>query len=187
MSDTGPVPSTHAHEVANLTRSDLGGRMRQGHRPDPTVLAGWEYLGINTARFLRTAGADRFVKGFQTGYGYNRRVGRGSRTDPWLPPGEPEPEPFAFYSVAPVDPTARDNRYLNALLLDYGTYAANPVDPAGRIRDYLVALDDAHDLLLGHAFVAVGRARIAATFFVIERFREQPTPVVHPSVRSGDA
>jgi hypothetical protein len=158
--------------------------MRQGGRPDPAALAGWEYLGINTARFMRLAGADRFVKGFQAaGYGYNRRVGRGPRTAPWLPAGGPEPDPFAFYRVSPVDPTERDNRYLTALLLDYSTYAANPLDPAGRIRDYVVALDDDHHRLLGHAFVALGRARVAATFFVIERFREQRVPVAAPTAR----
>jgi hypothetical protein len=184
MSDTLAVPSAEALELAALSKATLVQRMRQGRRPDPEALAGWEYLGVNTARFLRAAGGDRFVKGFQRGgYGYNRRVGRGSRTDPWLPPGQPDPPPFAFYSVAAVDPTARDNRYLNALLLDYGAYAASALDPAGRIRDYLVALDDAHDRLLGHAFVAVGRARVAATFFVIERFREQATPVPAPEVR----
>lgn len=181
MSNTLAIASARAREVADLSKTELMRRMRQGQQPDPSLLAGWEYLGINSARFMRSAGADRFIKGFEDGHGYNRRVRRGPRTDPWLQAGGPEPDPFAFYSVCAVDATERDNHYLNALLLDYGAYSSSWLDPAGRIRDYLVALDDRHDLLLGHAFVAIGPARLPVTFFVIERFREQPSPVSAPS------
>lgn len=183
MTDATTVPSGRALELAGLPRSELTLRMRRGRRPDASVLAGWEYLGLNTARWLGMAGADRFVKGFQNGYGYNRRVRRGARTAPWINPGEREPEPYAFYRVADVDATAWDNRYLNALLLDYGSYASSALDPAGRIRDFLVAVDDSHELLLGHAFLAVRSVRLSATFFVIERFREQPSPVPAPPGR----
>lgn len=183
MTHATTVPSQGALELADLSRSELVRRMRRGRRPDASALAGWEYLGLNTARWLRTAGADRFVKGFGDGYGYNRRVRRGARTAPWIDAREPEPKPFAFYRVAEVDATARDNRYLNALLLDYSSYASSALDPAGRIRDFLVALDDTHELLLGQAFVAVGDLRLSASFFVIERFRERPSPVPAPPRR----
>ncbi|MGI8759027.1 MAG: hypothetical protein ACR2K0_06940 [Acidimicrobiales bacterium] len=181
MSDTAGVPSASMLEVADLPAAELVRRMRRGRRPDPAVLTGWEYLGLNTAPWLRAAGADRFVKGFAGGHGYNRRVRRGARTTPWLATGAPEPEPYAFYRISPVDPTATDNRYLHALLLDYGPYATARLDPAGPLRDYLVAVDDSSDLLLGHAFVAVGRLRLPATFFVLERFRRGPVPVQAPT------
>jgi hypothetical protein len=183
MTTVPMVPSERALELAGLAGSELTQRMYRGRPPDPSALAGWEYLGLNTARWLSAAGADRFVKGFAEGYGYNRRVRRGARTEPWIDAREREPAPFAFYRVADVDATARDNRYLNSLLLDYSAYASGAVDPAGRIRDFLVAVDDAHELLLGHAFLAVGRLRVSATFFVIERFRRQPSPVPAPPRR----
>ena len=73
-----------------------------------------------------------------------------------------------------VDPEARDNRYLNSLLLDYSTHAKGALDPAGRLRDHLVTLDEEHTLLLGHAFLALGALRVPATFFVLERLRPAP-------------
>ncbi|MGI8517853.1 MAG: hypothetical protein ACR2ME_05865 [Acidimicrobiia bacterium] len=172
MSEADPSGAFLA--LADLPRRDLVARMIRGRQPDRDILAGWEYRGINTAGWAHLAGVDRFVKGFEGDYGYNRRVQRGSRTEPWLREGLPDPNPFAFFGVGPVDPTTRDNRYLDALMLDYGRFARSPLDPAGRIRDYLVATDDGPDLLIGHAFFAAGRFRAEATFFVLEPLRQCP-------------
>jgi hypothetical protein len=69
--------------------------------------------------------------------------------------------------VAPVDPAARDNRYLQALLLDYGAGGNAWYDPSRPIRDYLVQVDE--NLLLGRAFLALGPLRASArTYFVLE-------------------
>lgn len=161
-------------DLARGSKAELVAAMRRGTRPEPAALAGWEYRGLNTATWIRVAGADRFTKGFAHDRGYNRRVGRGRPSDPWLPPHGDEPEPFAFFGIGRVDPESRDNRYLNALLFDYSTYATSPVDPAGPLRDYAVAIDDDCDLLLGHAFAAIGNARLHVTFFVLERLRPAP-------------
>ncbi|CAA9263357.1 MAG: hypothetical protein AVDCRST_MAG50-2886 [uncultured Acidimicrobiales bacterium] len=67
--------------VADLPAEELLRRMRRGRGPEPSLLAGWEYLGLNTAPWLRRVGADRFVKGFADGYGYNRRVPGRSRRE----------------------------------------------------------------------------------------------------------
>ena len=151
--------------------------------PDPAALAGWEYVGLNTARWLRAAGADRFVKGFAGGHGYNRRVRRrrpdgavaggrraGARAVRLLPdlPGRSDGD----RQPVPRRPPAR----LRPL-------ATGRLDPAGILRDYLVAIDDSHDLLLGHAFSAVGPLRLPASFFVLERFRRPPQPVAAPTSR----
>ena len=178
---SGAVPSGAFLALADLPRRDLLARMRQGRRPDPDNLAGWEYRGINTAGWARWAGVDRFVKGFEGDYGYNRRVQRGPRTEPWLREGLPDPDPFAFFGVGPVDPTTRDNRYLDALMLDYGRFARSPLDPAGSIRDYLVATDDGQDQLIGHAFVAAGPFRVEATFFILEPLRQCPVRTPAPN------
>lgn len=169
-----PASSATFLAVAGDPPAGLRDRMRRGHAPDPAALDGFEYRGVNTARWARLLGMDRFVKGFAGERGYNRRVRRGPRTDPWLPTDGHEPEPFAFFSVEPVDAAAKDNRYLDSLLLDYGRFATGPFDPAGNIRDYLVGLDASADLLLGRAFVALGPARVQATYFVLERLRPAP-------------
>ncbi len=172
MTDSGPSPAFL--ELADRSSTALRAAMRRGDRPDPTSLEGWEFRGLNTARWMRLAGADRFVKGFAPGRGYNRRVERGHRTEPWLPHGGEARAPWAPFAVTPVDAEAVDNRYLQALLLDYGAVARGPLDPAGRIRDYLVTVHEANGLLLGHAFVALGRTRLHATFFVLEPLRPAP-------------
>jgi hypothetical protein len=73
---------------------------------------------------------------------------------------------FDYFTVTPVDPVARDNRYLNAVLLDYGSGLNAPGDPTALIRDYLVRTQSG--LLLGHAFLAIGRLRIPVGFFALE-------------------
>jgi hypothetical protein len=73
--------------------------------------------------------------------------------------------------VGDVDPTSRDNRYLDALLLDCGALAG-PMNAVGAIRDDVVALDGGNDLLLGRAFLTAGPVLLHATFFVLERLRE---------------
>jgi hypothetical protein len=169
------APSSRFLDLARGSKAELVAAMRRGIRPEPGALAGWEYRGLNTATWIRVAGADRFVKGFAHDRGYNRRVGRGQPSDPWLPQNGDEPEPFAFFGVDPVDPESRDNRYLNALLFDYSRYATGPVDPAAPLRDYAVAIDDSCDMLLGHAFAAIRNARLHVTFFVLERLRLAPS------------
>jgi hypothetical protein len=171
---TEAAPTDRFLELASQPKSRLVAVMRRGVRPDPAQLDGWEYRGLNTATWMRIAGADRFVKGFAGDLGYNRRVSRGPRSAAWLPASAPDPKPFAPFGVAAVDPATRDNRYLNALLFDYSAHARGRFDPARMIRDYAVALDDSHELLLGHAFVAIGPARMHATFFVLERLRRTP-------------
>ena len=77
---------------------------------------------------------------------------------------------FAYYTVAPVDPEAIDNRYLHTLLLDYGAVPEPERGLAGMLRDYVVRVErGSDDLLLGHALAAVGRHRIPVGWFVLER------------------
>jgi hypothetical protein len=110
----------------------------------------------------------QFVKGFERRAdgslaGYNRRVAQDGLDGQWASPGRR----FGFFTVGSVNPAARDNHYLQALLLDYGA-GGNPwFDPSRPIRDYLVQVDDG--LLLGRAFLAVGPLRPSAgTYFVLE-------------------
>jgi hypothetical protein len=157
--------SARFRELVAASPAELEAAMRRGGTPDPERLAGGEFRGANTARWTVRARMQQFVKGFEhrsdgAVVGFNRRV---AQDWAWAAPGEP----FGHFTVAPVDPAARDNRYLQALLLDYGA-GSNPwYDPSRPIRDYLVQLDGG--LLLGRAFLALGPLRPSArTYFVLE-------------------
>ena len=172
-----------------LTRASLGELERalvRGATPELDALIGWEFRGINATPpgvppIARLAGVQKFVKGMfraedGRARGYNCPVVQNALDGRWQPrPVGGEPRRFGFFRIAPVDPTARDNRYLHALLLDYGK-GGNPAwDPSRSLRDYLVQVEPGNpDLLLGKAYVAAGPARVAIGFFVLERWREAP-------------
>jgi hypothetical protein len=111
--------------------------------------------------------------------GYNCPVVQNALDGRWQTrPSDAEPRRFGFYTVAPVDPTRRDNHYLHALLLDYGQ-GGNPAwDISRGLRDYLVQVDaDNPDLWLGKAYAAIGPARVPVGYFVLERWRRAPSAV----------
>jgi hypothetical protein len=153
--------------------AELDAVLRRGGTPDRERLAGAEYRGANTAGWTVRLRMQQFVKGFERRpdgelLGYNRRVAQDGLDGQWASPGEP----FAFFDVRVVDPAARDNHYLNALLLDYGAGGNPRLDPSRPIRDYLVRVEPGSDeLLVGRAFVALGPFRPSPTFFVLERIR----------------
>ncbi|HET9626452.1 MAG TPA: hypothetical protein VFP84_34055 [Kofleriaceae bacterium] len=175
------MPSPAALAIEAAPWRDLEPMFQRGVTPDLESLIGWQWRGINRAPSnlaLRLAGIKKFVKGmFRAGdgrvMGYNCPVVQNALDGRWrTTPSDEAPKRFGFYTVAPVDPTARDNHYLHALLLDYGQ-GDNPLwDPSRHLRDYLVQVRaDNPDLLLGKAYVALGPARIATSYFILERFR----------------
>lgn len=147
--------------------------MRRGTTPDRDALDGTEHLGANTAAWTRRLRMQQFIKGFERRpdgqlMGYNRRVAQDGVDGDWNSPSEP----FAFFAIRDVDPSARDNRYLQALLLDYSAGGNRLLDPSRPIRDYLVRVEaGSDDLLLGRAFLALGPLRPSPTYFVLERRR----------------
>lgn len=165
------TPSRGYLDLVAQPQRELLRVMQRGDTPVASELAGREYRGTNVAATSTVLGIRRFIKGFEraddgTVTGYNRRVRGSDLSAPWTPTtwrGSPR---FGFYTVGPVDPEARDNRYLHALLLDYGTGLNAPHDPTAVLRDYLVQVSPG--LLLGHAFVAVGPVRVPAGFFALE-------------------
>ena len=119
--------------------------------------------------------------------GYNIPVARNALDGRWhLKPSDSEPKRFGFFEVAPVDPTARDNEYLHAVLLDYGKGGNAKLDPTAGLRDYLVQVDANNpDLYLGKAYYAVGPARLATNFFILERHRVGLTDYVRATAMIG--
>jgi hypothetical protein len=174
------APSAPFLTWAGRSRRELEQAFLRGHTPEPADLAGWEFRGLNTTRLAWLGGIKKFVKGFEwqdesgtAGQlrGYNRPVRQNRVRGPWRP-GDKR---FGWYQVARVDPTAPDNAYLHALLLDYGK-GGNPTwDPSARLRDYLIQPDPVDPTLyLGKAYYALGRTRVPLSFFVIERLRRAP-------------
>lgn len=150
--------------------------MLRGEPPAIEELVGWEYRGINMPPTSALLGLRRFIKGFvaddeAVALGYNKLVPGTDLTAAWTPRVRSNGRAaYAPFAVGPVDPSSRDNRHLNAVLLDY---SAAPVPEPGmpaRLRDYLERVVPGSDhLLLGQAFMAFGGARVPIGWFVLER------------------
>lgn len=156
--------------------------MERGETPDVAALIGWEWRGTNMPATSRLLGLRRFLKGFQPvkdqagsflAEGYNVTVPGGDLSTPWADrPRRDGRREWARFTVARVDPAAVDNRYLNALLVDYSTPAAAESGIPRLLRDYLVRVVPGSDaLLLGQAFLALGDKRIPVGWFALERLR----------------
>ena len=180
------LPSAAVLALARGPRRDLELALVRGAPPDIDGLVGWELRGLNATPegappIARLAGIQKFAKGMFRAddgrvLGYNCPVVQNALDGRWQTrPSDDAPRRFGFYAVAPVDPTSRDNRYLHAAMLDYGK-AGNPAwDVTRGLRDYLVQLDPADpDVFVGKAYAAIGPARIAVGYFLLERWRRAP-------------
>lgn len=193
--DQDARPSKAFLELARMPARELERVLVRGRTPDLASLVGWEFRGMNNPRWARLLGIRKFIKGFYGPAGraqsaperaraapggelvairgYNCGVLQNADDEPWIGRPDPaRPDRFGYFHVAAVDPTARDNAYLHAVLLDYGRGGNAGYDPSRGLRDYLVQVDPAEpELFLGKAYYALGPARLATSFFVLERFR----------------
>lgn len=165
-------------ELAQSSNARLEKIMRASKSPALESLVGFEWRGYNTSWRTRLLGLQKFIKGFfrEGGRveGYNIQVQQNGLDGPWL--DQPAPEStkrFGFYLVARVDRESVDNLYLEAVLLDYGASPRNATYRIERLlRDYVVQPDPANpDLLLGKAYLALGRLRLPSNSFILERLR----------------
>lgn len=169
-------PSADYLALVRTPPSRLAAVMRRGGTPDINALTGWEWRGTNVPATSRLLGLRRFIKGFVPAEGeriegYNVSVPGADLSSPWNERRQRDGRrEWAEFTVTPIDPAAIDNRYLHALLLDYGAVASPERGIAGRLRDYVVrVVPDSDELLLGHAFMAIGRTRVPIGWFVLER------------------
>jgi len=173
-----PFPTAAALALEQASWHELETTFVNGTTPDLDALVGWEFRGINRlplnqVPLARIVGIKKFLKGFYLAedgrvMGYNSPVAMNVLDGRW----HVAPKRFGFYEVYRVDPTARDNHYLHAVLLDYGRGGNKPYDPTSGLRDYLVQVDPANpDLFLGKAYFALGPMRIRTNFFILERHR----------------
>lgn len=180
-----PFPSQAALALEQTPMHELEQVFQRGAMPDIDDLVGWEFRGINhlplnVLPVANLLGIKKFLKGFfrdpntEAGnnkgrvMGYNSPVENNALDGRW----HVAPKRFGFYEVYPVDATARDNKYLHAILLDYGKGGNKAYDPSGVLRDYVVQVDPKNpDLFLGKAYAAIGPLRIPTNFFILERHR----------------
>jgi hypothetical protein len=171
-------PSPAALRLEQTPMHELEKVFVRGATPDLDALVGWEFRGINhlplnALPVANLLGIKKFLKGFYrtddgTVMGYNSPVKNNVLDGRW----HVAAKRFGFYEVNPVDPTSHDNKYLHAVLLDYGKGNNPAIDPSQLLRDYLVQVDPANpDLYLGKAYGAIGPLRIHTNFFILERFR----------------
>jgi hypothetical protein len=169
------VASPAFRDLATSSRSELEAALRRGDPPSIESLLGYEYRGFNRPASTALLGIRKFIKGFfpvrDEAFGFNSRVAQNGIAGEWIAKAaDAGSGRYAFFGVAPVQPGARDSRYPQALLLDYARGSNPPYDPARLLRDYLVRVDEgSDDLLLGKAYLAVGPARVAMGFFILER------------------
>ena len=167
--------------LALATGDELERVMRMGSAPDLKGLSGFEFRGYNTLDITELFGFRKFKKGFyraDTGrdpamgiQGYNVVVEQNSLGNPWRDVLRgAAPIRHGYYEVSRVDLCEVDNRYPNAVLLDYGKGKNAPYNPVRLLRDYVVQVySDNPDLLLGKAYVALGPLRIFVSYFVLGR------------------
>jgi hypothetical protein len=164
-------------DLAARSNRELEAILRRGTTPSVDALVGNEYRGFNRPARTALLGIRKFTKGFfavdDDAFGFNTLMKQNGLDGQWIARGDAaHPRRLGFFSVAPIRPGGRDDVYPRALLLDYAA-GANPVyDPSRLLRDYVVRVrEDSDDVLLGKAYLAVGPARLAAGFFLLERHR----------------
>jgi hypothetical protein len=187
---TALAPSSDYRRLAGQPRSELQRLFVRGETPSLEALTATEYGGWNHPRRMAVVGIRKFIKGFfrtESGdhYGYNTPARQDGLGRPWSArPDDEHPKRFGFYLVARVDPEARDNRYLHALLLDYGRGGNPAADVSRLIRDYLVRIErGSDDLLLGKAYLSLGPARAYSNFFLLQRLGPASRPPSAPPMR----
>lgn len=170
-------------ELAGRSKARLAEVFAAGTPPDVHALIGFEYRGFNPPRATALLGIRKFIKVFyldRSGrpFGCNAPVVQNGLGAEWIARPAPEhPRRYAFFKVEPHDPGAADPERRIAALLDYGRGGSRALDPARVLRDHVVrVVPGSDDLLLGKAYCTVAGARIAHTFFVIERYRPLPDP-----------
>jgi hypothetical protein len=177
-----PAPTSDYLALVHAPTPQLAKLMSRGEAPDVAALVGWEWRGTNLPATSRLLGLRRFIKGFVPvaeharslqAEGYNVTVPGHDLATPWTDSRRRDGRrEWARFTVTPVDPAAADNRFLNALLIDYSTPPASERGLPRLLRDYLVRVVPGSDaLLLGQAFFALGDRRIPLGWFALEPLR----------------
>jgi hypothetical protein len=176
-----PTISARYRELAASSKRELEEVFAAGRAPDLAAIAGFEFLGYNQPAMASMLGIRKFIKAFyfdqsERAFGCNTPVSGSSLDQDWTPkPSREQPKRYAFFKVEAADRDAADQLHQGAVLLDYARGGNKPYDVSRILRDYLVQVEpESADLLLGKAFFVIAGARVASSFFLIQR--SQPLP-----------
>jgi hypothetical protein len=165
-------------DLARRSKTQLAAVFASGSPPDVSALTGFEFRGFNQPPATALLGIRKFIKAFYLDragqpFGCNTPVVQNGLQAEWLArPSADRPRRYAFFQVQPPDPRATDPLRHDAAFLDYGRGGNRAYDVARLLRDYLVRVEPGSDeLLLGKAYFLVAGARLAHTYFLIERYR----------------
>jgi len=168
-------------ELAGRSKAELAAVFASGSPPEVSALTGFEFRGHNQPRAAALLGIRKFIKAFYLDdsgrpSGCNTPVVQNGLQAEWLArPSVERPRRYAFFQVEPPDPDAPDELRRSAALLDYGRGGNQIYDVARVLRDYVVRVEPGSDeLLLGKAYFVIAGARLAHTYFLIERYRPLP-------------
>lgn len=174
-------------DLARRSKHQLAAAFAAGTPPHVPALLGFEYRGYNQPRATALLGIRKFIKAFYLDssgrpFGCNTPVTQNGLDGEWIARPSPEqPKRYAFFLIEPPNPATSDTERHHAALLDYGRGGNPPYHVARLLRDYLVRVEPgSDDLLLGKAYFTVAGARMAHTFFLIERHRKLPAPTTQP-------
>jgi hypothetical protein len=165
-------------ELASRSKAELAAVFAAGGPPDVGALTGFEFRGYNQPRATALLGIRKFIKAFYIDgsgqpAGCNTPVAQNGLAAEWLPkPSAEHPKRYAFFQVQPPDPDASGELRRGAALLDYSRGGNKVYDVARVLRDHVVRVEPGSDeLLLGKAYFVIAGARLAHTYFLIERYR----------------
>lgn len=184
LTHPGGLPYTMS-DIAALDDPALEQLMLRGATPSIPSIAGWEFKGRNISAFSAAINLRRFIKGFRPvpPGEENPQIIDGYNLWAWQHRGMEQPwreiKKFGktwrhgFYKVRPVEPDSIDNKYPNALLIDY-SLAKNPIyHPSRNLRDYFTQVYPGNpDLYVGAVFAALGDLRLFTGYFVMERLQQ---------------
>jgi hypothetical protein len=177
-------------EYENMTYSELEALIQSGKMPNFESMKGYLYRGLNLGKLAKFFNIRKFIKGFyrdfkyqESGnfhFGYNISAKQNVKKNEWRMKEKKipiqsglfnlGPNRFGFYRVYPVNNDEKDNKYPNALLLNYGCRLNSLLNPIRLLRDYLVRLiPDSDNLLLGKAYFKIGPFRLFVGFFILEK------------------
>jgi len=150
--------------------------MNKGKEPSKEFLDGHLFRGLNVGFLPRLIGRRKFIKSFYKKRGLfligsNLRVKQNDPDEEYiklLKGGGPRPE--GYFLVESAKDNTKWNHYQDAAFLSYGRGNNAWYQPAKLLRDYLVnPFPENGNILLGHAYFAIGPFQVSFGFFVLEK------------------
>lgn len=167
--------SKQALALWESSNSELKSLMESSQKPEKEYLAGSEFMGLNVGFITKVIKRTKFIKSFYMNAG--ELMGNNFMVEQNDPAGhyhklnnDGRPKAEGYFLV---ESNPAWNHYSDTAFLDYGKGGNKWYQPVKLLRDYLnmVMVYSSPDILLGHAYLALG-LKVSVGFFVLERIKE---------------